>query len=900
MNKILFVLICCITFGVAHAEPALMRGFVPGGNGILDAKSRTPSGQPLFDGLGRPTGNMSPVALYSGFVSAATVTSSGAYAPADLPLALTVAGNALGQTAQLVPTGYTVTSAVVVAAGNACPAASVFTLAGTGTKIIVSDGNGLSGSVVTVSVGGAAATASDVPANPVTLTSSTSGCTPPQFTLGWGLVGVSVQLPGWGYTMPPSVTAPASSLSGGVVASVLAQVQTGPVNLASQMLPSSALGTQAVSFAQGNASAASARALYAGSVSRKISEKWSDIPNAKDLGMGLSGNTISQDQALIPNLMKNNVTDPNDADIQSREVDIPAGRWPSQTNIPTNVGDTDFINVLGRLALYPFFQVAEHNIGMGVPYFGDGVLSATHNAGDGANLEYARVDSNGTSKGAYRPSVSYTFVGDTPNEPGNMVASGQKNAQFNHITTARNAGNSQNINEHLYSMSMAGSGEFDVNHWTHTDVYGNAWVWGHINELYQMVPYSLGLDKGPVSPIWGYEVDMGGVGPENPASAYDFTQSSRKMYWLTTNHNINNDANSNSDLSWSANTRFLANRVILKAGAAGERMYRNTSGDATSGATEPAWPTTIGGTAVDGGITWQDMGVYTYDIGCLFCVGGAADGGHNERIGTLMGETTDAIYNAIFDFSKAKFDPSVSTNIFARLQSNMYLDLSADGTKAGQNNRLLGYSSSDNALEYQANHKLVLKVNDSGELDIEGPIAGLNGKLEATNVIQADAGVNAYGNISLYGNAAIDITPSAPSLRTLSYKDGGLSYRIAAEASATKEDINPFKVDDSGLVTLNEGLVIGSDTKKFTNGKDAVWAYGSDGNTPASRIGLEYSYPDVHLMVDSSDFGMLVRRVSAPASSSASCNEGDIAQDQSYIYMCIAPNSWKRSALESW
>lgn len=37
-----------------------------------------------------------------------------------------------------------------------------------------------------------------------------------------------------------------------------------------------------------------------------------------------------------------------------------------------------------------------------------------------------------------------------------------------------------------------------------------------------------------------------------------------------------------------------------------------------------------------------------------------------------------------------------------------------------------------------------------------------------------------------------------------------------------------------------------------------------------------------------------------PASSTSPCTQGDLAYDQSYVYMCVATNTWKRSALSSW
>jgi hypothetical protein len=39
--------------------------------------------------------------------------------------------------------------------------------------------------------------------------------------------------------------------------------------------------------------------------------------------------------------------------------------------------------------------------------------------------------------------------------------------------------------------------------------------------------------------------------------------------------------------------------------------------------------------------------------------------------------------------------------------------------------------------------------------------------------------------------------------------------------------------------------------------------------------------------------------LATPASSSAPCTAGQIGADAKYVYVCVATNSWKRSALSS-
>ena len=43
-----------------------------------------------------------------------------------------------------------------------------------------------------------------------------------------------------------------------------------------------------------------------------------------------------------------------------------------------------------------------------------------------------------------------------------------------------------------------------------------------------------------------------------------------------------------------------------------------------------------------------------------------------------------------------------------------------------------------------------------------------------------------------------------------------------------------------------------------------------------------------------------LRTAKAPASDTATGNQGDICWDSGYVYVCVAPNSWARAALATW
>jgi len=86
-----------------------------------------------------------------------------------------------------------------------------------------------------------------------------------------------------------------------------------------------------------------------------------------------------------------------------------------------------------------------------------------------------------------------------------------------------------------------------------------------------------------------------------------------------------------------------------------------------------------------------------------------------------------------------------------------------------------------------------------------------------------------------------------------------------------------------------------------------VFSTSSDGSaTPAERmridssgnVGIGTATPTAKLDVSSDVFRL--RTAKTPASASATGNAGDICWDSSYIYVCVATNTWKRVAIATW
>jgi len=81
-------------------------------------------------------------------------------------------------------------------------------------------------------------------------------------------------------------------------------------------------------------------------------------------------------------------------------------------------------------------------------------------------------------------------------------------------------------------------------------------------------------------------------------------------------------------------------------------------------------------------------------------------------------------------------------------------------------------------------------------------------------------------------------------------------------------------------------------------GRYNFYANGTADNYFAGNVGIGTSSPTAKLDVSSDVFRL--RTAKTPASASATGNAGDICWDSSYIYVCVATNTWKRVAIATW
>ena len=66
----------------------------------------------------------------------------------------------------------------------------------------------------------------------------------------------------------------------------------------------------------------------------------------------------------------------------------------------------------------------------------------------------------------------------------------------------------------------------------------------------------------------------------------------------------------------------------------------------------------------------------------------------------------------------------------------------------------------------------------------------------------------------------------------------------------------------------------------------------------SSRIGIGTANPTAYLDIVSDIIRL--RTAKTPATAAATGNAGDICWDASYVYVCVATNTWKRSAITTW
>lgn len=414
----------------------------------------------------------------------------------------------------------------------------------------------------------------------------------------------------------------------------------------------------------------------------------------------------ANDEAVISGVLASNT--------EGLGVVVPYGSWPGANNfhLPDATHGNWYAEIAAGIKNWPAFAYSPNGEGMRIPYYGDGITTVSHNSWNTNGIIVSRVDSNGTGANTTRPMIQNNLVADTPNEQGSNYNSGVRGVDDNLIVTANFTGYANNHSISTYDQSVDGFASQTVGLFNkyYLEGDGNAWAWNRIDEMIDISSINSGhadfqKDGAVTAAHANAEEDMSGIGPEYASTAYDPTHHVRESIWFGLNDDIKGK-------KWSSNKAFKPHTIITASDASGNLWMYDAGSGGTSGANQPTWPYDATTTVTDGTITWSPLGEYHFDVGAIIGAGGPA----NTRIGTMMYESGAQIYNAIIDMSQAKFLDGI-THIFSRLQPDMYLDLSADGTQAGQNKHLFGYTTA-NGLVYKIpsayGHVVAFQVDDTG------------------------------------------------------------------------------------------------------------------------------------------------------------------------------------------
>jgi uncharacterized protein YidB (DUF937 family) len=172
---------------------------------------------------------------------------------------------------------------------------------------------------------------------------------------------------------------------------------------------------------------------------------------------------------------------------------------------------------------------------------------------------------------------------------------------------------------------------------------------------------------------------------------------------------------------------------------------------------------------------------------------------------------------------------------------------------------------------------------------------GKTGEIDGLNVMlrQNGPGSDASGiliNVQNQGKGFLSATEFSstivdPVKNTLTY---GIDVQEGVLNRKTGDYIGAVYSADHG--TLSTGVLI-------QNSPGASWRYAlqyqKDGNTKFSVDG------GGNVVGASGHFDSLFIHVARPAHSSSPCTPGQLVADPDFIYICVAPNRWKRSPLSS-
>ena len=149
------------------------------------------------------------------------------------------------------------------------------------------------------------------------------------------------------------------------------------------------------------------------------------------------------------------------------------------------------------------------------------------------------------------------------------------------------------------------------------------------------------------------------------------------------------------------------------------------------------------------------------------------------------------------------------------------------------------------------------------------------------------------------GRVDVDFIVRSPDNALALYLNAGNEVlHINHNESAFKTKIHStngeaITVDNAGVVLNDDGAAANDFRVESDNNTHMLFV--DAGN---DRIGIDTSSPTCELDINGNT--IRIRTAQTPASNSASGDVGQICWDTNYIYVCVASNTWKRTAISDW